>query len=97
MQHGLPDSKPIDGLICAVLRGESRPWPQSAVGVEVFLRRSDYHGVAALLNEQLYRLERWPTSVLRAIHDRAIAQTVWELGHQQAVESVVDWPARYTL
>jgi len=86
MQHASLDTKPIDSLICAVLRGESPPWPDATH--ETFLRRSDYHGVSALLNEQLYRSENWPADLREAIHDRAIAQAVWELRHQQVLTRV---------
>jgi hypothetical protein len=74
-------------LICAVLRGENPPWPEpgNAARVDAFLQRSAYHGVLALLNEQVHRLESWPASLRRAIHDRAIAQAFWELRHQQVL------------
>jgi len=77
-------------LICAVLRGEGPPWPEPEGGgrVNAFLRRSDYHGVAALLHKQLYRLESWPTSLRQAIHDRAIAEAKWELRHQHVLTRV---------
>jgi hypothetical protein len=90
MQHTSVDAKAVDSLICAVLRGESPPWPKlgDATHVESFLRRSDYHGVAALLNEKLYRLENWPADLREAVHDRAIAQAVWELRHQQVLARV---------
>jgi len=86
MQHASLDTKPIDSLICAVLRGESPSWPDATH--ETFLRRSDYHGVSALLNEQLYRRENWPADLREAIHDRAIGQAVWELRHQQVLTRV---------
>jgi len=90
MQHASLDNKAVDGLICALLRGESPPWPEpgGAGRVDAFLRRSDYHGVSALLNEQLYRLESWPESLRQAIHDRAIARAAWELRHQQLLTRV---------
>ena len=89
-QHTTLDASPTDGLICAVLRGERPPWPEPEGGERVssFLRRSEYHGVAALLNKQLHRLESWPTSLRQAIHDRAIAEAMWELRHQQALTQV---------
>jgi hypothetical protein len=89
MQHASLYAEPIDGLICAVLRGESPPWPEGGGAThESFLRRSDYHGVSALLNEQLYRRKNWPADLREAIHDRAIAQAVWELHHQQVLTRV---------
>src|SRR5262245_25545256 len=83
-------SKDFDSLICAVLRGENPSWPESkgAACVESFLKRSDYHNVSALLNERLYRSENWPADLREAIHDRAIAQAVWELHHQQVLKRV---------
>ena len=89
-QHTPLDASATDGLICAVLRGEGPPWPDPEGGgcVSSLLRRSDYHGVAALLDEQLYRLESWPNSLRQAIHDRAIAAAMWELRHQQVLKRV---------
>src|SRR5262245_56413170 len=43
---------PVDGLICAALKGEDPPWPNTrdAEFVQTFLQRADYQGILALLN-----------------------------------------------
>ena len=89
MQHAPLDTKPIDSLICAVLRGESPPWPElGGATQESFLRRSDCHRVSALLNERLYHSENWPADLREEVHDRAIAHAMWELRHQQVLTRV---------
>jgi hypothetical protein len=89
MQHAPLDAELIDSLICAVLRSESPPWLELGVDSrESFLRRSDYHGVLALLNERLHRAENWPADLREEIHDRAIAHAMWELRHQQVLTRV---------
>jgi len=89
MQHASLDAELVDSLIYAVLRGESPPWPElGGAAHESFLWRSYYHGVSALLNERLYRSENWPADLREAIHDRAIAQAVWELCHQKVLTRV---------
>jgi hypothetical protein len=45
--------------------------------------------VAALLNERLCRSENWPGNLREAIHNRAIAQAMWELRHQQVLAWVL--------
>ena len=90
MQHASLNANPVDSLICAVLRGESPPWsePGGAAHVEAFLRRCEYHGVLAVLNERLHHSESWPADLRQTIHHRAIAQAVWELRHQQVLTRV---------
>ena len=89
MQHASLDAELVDGLICAVLRGESPPWPElGGATYESFLRRSDCHGVSALLNERLYHSENWPADLREEVHDRAIAHAMWELRHQQVLTRV---------
>jgi hypothetical protein len=57
---------------------------------ELLIRRAEYHGVTALLNERLPLLPTWPTSVREAVRRHAIARAFWELRHQQILCGVLD-------
>src|SRR5262249_44340 len=76
---------PIDRLICAVLRGESAPWPESSGRefAEAFLQRNNYHGVLGLLSQKLDGAESWPAPVRHGIHSYAIVQAIWERQHKE--------------
>ena len=79
----------LDDLTCAVLRGENAMWP-SARGDDfeaMFIRRAEYHGVSALLQERMPQLSAWPSSVREAVRRYALAQALWELRHQQVLAS----------
>ena len=75
----------------AVLRGENPVWPDEANPelIDVFLQRSEYHGVQALLYERLHGLPGWPQTLLAALHRQAIAGTMWELRHQQVIAEIL--------
>ena len=77
--------------MCAVLRGQTPAWPdtEDSVLVDVFLERSEYHGVQALLYERLHGASDWPPALLDALHRQAIAGTMWELRHQQVVAEML--------
>jgi hypothetical protein len=82
----------LDDLICAVLRGENVMW-SSARGDDfegMFIRRVEYHGVSALLQERMPQLSAWPSSVQEAVRRRALAQALWELRHQQVLGELID-------
>ena len=85
------DVHAVDELISAALRGEDVSWcgNNGAAFVETFLERCDYHGVGALLNEQLQDRRGWPTLVLDVLHSRALAQTMWELRHQHVLTGLL--------
>jgi len=82
--------------MCAVLRGERPGWPEAddQALVDAFLERSEYHGVQALLYERMHDEPDWPPTVLDALHQRAIAGTMWELRHQQVVAEMLAELAR---
>lgn len=86
----------VESLICAVLRGERPGWPgtNDPALVDAFLERSEYHGVQALLHERLHNASDWPPALLDALHQRAIAGTMWELRHQQVVAEMLAALAR---
>jgi hypothetical protein len=81
----------IDDFICAVLRGEVRAWPAKSRSdlEELFIRRVEYHGVAALLYECAPQGMAWPASICERIRGHSIAQAFWELRHQQVLGDVV--------
>ena len=85
------DVHAVDELISATLRGEDVSWcgNNGAAFAETFLERCDYHGVGALLNEQLQNRGGWPAFVLDALHSRALAQTMWELRHQHVLRGLL--------
>ena len=85
------DVHAVDELISATLRGEDVSWcgNNGVAFVETFLERCDYHGVGALLNEQLQDRRGWPTLVLDVLHSRALAQTMWELRHQHVLTGLL--------
>ena len=81
----------LDDLTCAVLRGENVIWP-SARGDDfeaMFIRRAEYHGISALLQERMSQLSAWPSSVREVVRRHALAQAVWELRHQQVLGELV--------
>src|SRR5512139_1017150 len=73
--------------MCAVLRREQPRWPHAddSALVDAFLRRSEYHGVQALLYERLHAAPGWPPPLLEALRRHAIGGTMWELRHQHVV------------
>jgi hypothetical protein len=81
--------------MCAVLRGEAPAWPEAAATlVDAFLERSKYHGVQALLYEHLHGVADWPPAVIEAVHQQALAGTMWELRHQQVLAEMLAALAR---
>jgi hypothetical protein len=82
----------LDDWLCSALRGDSRA--SSAKFDEPFatllLRRADYHGVTALLNERLPEYPAWPAAVKDAVRRKAAIQAFWELEHRQILTAVVD-------
>ena len=81
----------LDDLMCAALRGEGAVWP-AALGDglgELVIERAEYQGVTALLYEHLPRLSTWPQPVRDTIRRRAVAETCWELFHQNALKEAV--------
>src|SRR5262249_3727726 len=77
--------------MCAAIRGERAVWPlASDTDFEsIFMDRAEYHGVTALLHERSALLSAWPASVRNALRTQALAQTCWELQHQQSLNEVV--------
>lgn len=83
--------------MCAVLRGEHSGWPDAeddAARVDAFLRRSEFHGVQALLYERLHAAPDWPQGLLQALHQQAIVHTIWDLHHQRVVAETLAELAR---
>jgi len=87
-----PAPRPADetemvGLICAILRGENAAVLQDfgALPWRLFLSLSEYHGVTALLYEKLQAVTAWPGELIETLRERALAQAVWEMRHQQAI------------
>lgn len=78
-----------DALISAVLRGQNPPWPEGAddAFISLFLERSAYHGVEALLHQRLPEALGgelgWPRSVLEACRGVAVSQAMWEMRHKE--------------
>jgi len=85
----------IDELICATLRGESRPWP--AIGdddfVASFLMRSKYHGVQPLLDQRLQTTQGaelgWPKAVVNKCRSATILQAMWEMRDRELLSQVL--------
>jgi hypothetical protein len=73
-------------LICAALRGENPYWTEQGNDgfASRFLEQSAYHGIQALLHSVLVGQNGkrgWPEFVLRACHNQATAQAMWEMRH----------------
>ena len=85
------DVHAVEKLICAALRGEDVSWrgDRGIASVETFLSRCDYHGVSALLHDQLKTRRHSPTIIREALRERALAQTMWELRHQHVLSRIV--------
>ena len=87
----MPD---IEGLLCALLRGEQFAWPfgQDESFVAPFLEQADYHGVLALLHGRLQQQAKvvsgWPDAVRQSCRERALEQTMWELRHRAILREV---------
>ena len=81
----------LDELMCAALRGEEAVWPSAHRDdvSSIFIDRAEYHGVTALLHERSALLSGWPASVRNALRTRALAQTCWELQHQQCLNEIM--------
>lgn len=80
-------SAQFDELMCAVLRGEPVSWPATPCeGFEAkFIRRAEYQGVIALLNERASQISSWPGGVREQLNQRALAQAFWDLRHEQVI------------
>lgn len=44
--------------------------------------RIGYHGIAGLIADRAHQLAGWPSAILAATHDQAIALAMWELRHK---------------
>src|SRR5262249_23081664 len=77
--------------MCAAIRGERVLWPSASCKdfESIFMGRAEYHGLTALLHERSALLSAWPPSVRNALRTRALAQTCWELQHQQSLDDIV--------
>ena len=87
---------PTQPLLCALLRGESPPWPADQPNVEAFLIDARYHGVMPLLDAHFRTLgsdphfeDRWPDAIRRACRDDALLQSMQELVHQTELVRVL--------
>lgn len=89
----MPD---IEGLLCALLRGEQPAWPygQDESFVASFLEQAEDHGLLPLLHHVFHRKsansEGWPQAVLEACRQQAIAHTMWEMRHQNLLTQVLE-------
>ncbi|RTL82486.1 MAG: hypothetical protein EKK29_16390 [Hyphomicrobiales bacterium] len=83
-------------IICALLRGERPTWPADGndAFTSLFLERSAYHGVQALLHQHLtngtFRELGWPPSILDACREAAVGQAMWEMRHKEILGSLLD-------
>ena len=86
----MPDPR-IEAMICAVLRGERPPAPApwDTANAEAFLARAAYHGVQALLHEQLRDTKTWPSTILQRLRSQSLAQAMWEMRHQLVMADVL--------
>jgi hypothetical protein len=82
----------VDEFICATLRGDYPAWPMALGNTfgNLLIRRAEYHGVTALLNERFPHLSTCPNAVRDAAHRRAVAQALWEMQHKHVLSEVVD-------
>lgn len=79
-------NREVDELVCDAVLAKNSSWPaRCSAFAEAFLRRSDFHGVQVLLDASLHGAQGAPAVVVQALHQRAIAQTMWELRHQQVL------------
>jgi hypothetical protein len=89
----MPD---IEGLLCAVLRGELPAWlpGQDESFAATFLEHAEHHGVLPLLHHVFHLRPPqdlgWPTAVLEACREKAIAHTMWEMQHQHLLGHVLN-------
>lgn len=84
----------VESFLSALIRGEHPPWPgASNEFVTDFLARSGYHGIQALVHDQLCRQPDarlgWPTTVLDACRSAATEQAMWELRHVELLNRVL--------
>jgi Uncharacterised nucleotidyltransferase len=85
------NSAQLDNLISVGLRDDVVSWPSFAGAdlEQAFVRRCEYHGVAALVIEQGHHHAGWPQTVLEAVRRVALAQAMWELRHQQVLTQLI--------
>jgi hypothetical protein len=73
-------------IICAVLRGEARPWvgPVASAAIARFIDAARYHGVLPLLDAELTegRSTNWPAEILAACREESRAWAMYELAHR---------------
>ncbi len=80
----------IDDLLRAAMRGSDAAWTDGLVGIEQrMIERIAYHGLAGLLNEQARMLPDWPAAVTDYLRDQGIALAMWELRHEQLLETLL--------
>lgn len=80
-----------DQMIAAALRGEHVAWPAPQAtdfGAE-FMQRCTFHGVCGLLHERQNAISDWPEQIKSAMRERALAQTMYELQHENLLKRVL--------
>ena len=82
----------IEQLLAAAITTERvcpADWtPRPSIGP--VLEAIGYHGVAGLLHERADVLQNWPTSIRDCIRQSALAQSMWELRHDQEMTAIGD-------
>jgi hypothetical protein len=93
----LPDVQ-FDDLISAVLRGEVVSWLSwSAEREQAFLRRCEYHGVAALLVERCGQNTGCPQATREGVRRIALSQAIWELRHKHVLSQLIAALAKFNI
>ena len=86
----------LDDVLCATLRGDLSAGLakiDEQFGT-LLLRRAEYHGMTALLNERLSEYPEWPTAAKDTVRRRVTIQAFWELEHQQILTAIIDAMSR---
>jgi hypothetical protein len=87
------DTTEIDTFLATSLRDPDSIWPGSwpaSKDSDHLLERIDYHGIAGLLCDKAAVLSQWPSQVMDAIRERALAQSMWELRHKLVLRELFD-------
>ena len=82
----------INEHLAAALRNGRLRWPEAWTGQRVrgaVLEAILYHGLAGLLVEKIASFEGWPNDLVSAVHEQAIAQAMWELGHRAVLSELL--------
>lgn len=83
----------MDTLMSGALAGSASAWPRGLSDEPVlarFMERICYHGIGALLTEQVGWPKSWPRELGAAIKREVLPQALWELRHSIVLSELIE-------